>query len=81
MADLFPLPHTIRTMQDAQFRAESAAMTAPGMSRPAPGAAFRQIAPQLHLLTVIRIGKAIDGQVADAHALAFISQLSGDLLG
>ena len=73
VAELVSLPNDVLTVQNAQFRAESAAMTTPGIPRPASSTAFRQIALQFHFLAIVRVGKAVDRLVADADAAPFIS--------
>src|SRR5690606_16684105 len=79
VAELPALAHAVGAMLYAQVRAEPAAVPAPGMARPPSGAAFGQIAPQLHRLAIVRVGKAVDRLVADTHAVALIGEPAGNL--
>lgn len=43
VSELLSVPNNIRTMQNAQFRAEATAMTPPDVPPPASGAALRKM--------------------------------------
>jgi len=70
----------VGTAEDVKVRAETTAVPPSRMSRPAPGAAFRQMSPQLDRLAIRRMGELVDRLVADRHRMTLQSHPSGDLL-